>query len=64
MKINISTNMPDPILEEIAARVRDGIALGGSYDDVFRAYAQANHDRAYLFRVIEEMRAIRAADLS
>jgi hypothetical protein len=66
MKMNIiSKGLPDPTLEEVAARVRDGIALGGSYDEVFMAYAQAHHDRAYLFRVIEEMRVIiRAAGAS
>jgi hypothetical protein len=43
---------PPRTVDEIVARIADGIALGGDWNSVFDRYIEAHNDRKYLLDVI------------
>jgi hypothetical protein len=43
---------PTRTADGIAARIADGIALGGDYNAVFDRYVEAHNDRKYLLDVL------------
>ena len=48
---------PPRTADEIAARIADGVALGGDYNSVFDRYVEAHNDRAYLMDVLMKVLA-------
>lgn len=45
--------MPDINIEDIRARVADGIALTNDFDRLFALYAEANNDRRTLLKLLD-----------